>query len=234
MSRREAPGNFPPSLEHSPKGKFLGCFPFASSYPRSPAEPQSQQLCKRSPARRARITERLVRGPRVINYPSAGLALTGRLSRQGSHRAAGRAAAERGAGAAPGGRRGRAECECTAAGGGRVASRAGCTARGRPGERGESAATERAGTEAACKQERSLPPARPPFGLTRPAGKPAQPCSGLSPAALCTRSQTRCCEGPAFYDCSAARPTSRDGRHFDQVLHSVRKIHWLSSGFSPF
>lgn len=207
------------------------------SLPLTLAPPRSRRAsnCARGARRAGRESPSAWYGrPRVINYPSAGLALTGRLSRQGSHRAAGRAAAERGAGAAPGGRRGRAECECTAAGGGRVASRAGCTVRGRPGERGESAATERAGTEAACKQERSLPPARPPFGLTRPAGKPAQPCSGLSPAALCTRSQTRCCEGPAFYDCSAARPTSRDGRHFDQVLHSVRKIHWLSSGFSTF
>lgn len=63
----------------------------------------------------------------------------------------------------------------------------------------------RAGTEAENKQQLSLPP----FGLTRPAGKPAQPRSGLSPAAPDTTSQTGCCEGPAFYDCSVARPTSR-------------------------
>lgn len=109
--------------------------------------------------------------------------------------------AEREAEATLGGRRGRAECECTAAGG-RVASRADRLHRARPRERGESAATERAdrngGRQQRAGRVHSLPLALRADPAGRPAGKPAEPRSAPRPAAPETRSQSRRCERPAF------------------------------------
>lgn len=144
----------------------------------------------------------------------------------------GRAAAELPAAAEPeaalGERRGRAECECTVPGGGRLAGgKPSWLSRGQ-GSTGESEGTEppRAGREAESKPECSLPP----FGLTRPAGKPAQPRSGLSPAAPDTRNQTRCCEGPCFRIVQL-QDLLLDSRHLTKSF-TVRKIHLLSGFFS--
>lgn len=199
MSRREAPGNFPPSLEHSPRGKFLGCFPLL---PLTLAPPRSHRAsnCARGARRAGRESPSAwYRRPRVINYPSAGLALSGRLSRQGSNRAA-----------AGGWERSRSDSGRTQGprrvwvhGGGRVGGEPSGPTTPRPakGARGECSHRE-SGPErrppAASGRVHSLPLALRADPAGRPAGKPAEPRSAPRPAAPETRSQSRRCERPAF------------------------------------
>lgn len=235
MSRREAPGNFPPSLEHSPRGKFLGCFPLL---PLTLAPPRSHRAsnCARGARRAGRESPSAwYRRPRVINYPSAGLALSGRLSRQGSNRAA-----------AGGWERSRSDSGRTQ-GPRRVWVHGGGRAGGEPS--GPTTPRPAKGARGECSHRESGPERRPPAAsgegaqpASRPSGWPRWPAgrearrASLSPEASCSRNQKPV---PPLWAARVFRTVwpqdlLREGRHFDQVFHTVRKIPLLSSGFFSF